>query len=605
MKNKRGPYLQILSTTGILFIIGLLLVPWKIIIENEIKDQLSKKNIKVESLKIAKIGMSGIIVEDFNINGGALEFKKLKVSITIDSLLNKSIENIQLDGFKINKEKLEKSFKNEDASSKQNTNKINLEQMVKKIPTNTIDFNLSSLNGIHPELKLGNFPTNIKFNKSKNEFRVKVEKGHIKAFKKIEDILVNTEFIFNVFKNHIELNLKYFRLNLPGLMLKTASQAKIKIDLDNKNNLTLDQLSTDFDLNVKFESDKPYLSELDVKNKVSLVDNKYLIESWMSHPSGSIQLFVEGTLDSKNSNVGLFNIDLKIKDLTEKNLKKTSPVLASHLKELQGTLGMNGQIILSKKGMIPKLNINGNEINFQYEEAKINGLNFKHHLSSLKSYGSKKLNTISIDQIDMGLIIKDIKTSYRVKNPKKIYIENLSLKTFDGLVQAENFSIINNLPTDLVIKLKKIPLNKLLNMALKDGVEATGEIEGTLPIAFLNNKPIIKNGRLKNSGKGFIKYNPNKANPLKSMNQMQVNILLNYLKDFTYKKLFIDANSDKMYNLVLNSHFMGTNPDAYQGRPLKLGINLDFNIKNAILSKMMFMKIPEKIEERLIKEMEK
>ncbi|MBT7611054.1 MAG: hypothetical protein HN576_14930 [Bacteriovoracaceae bacterium] len=604
MTIKKKYTFKMITAIILLGFTSLIFIPWKSIVESEIKNQLELKNFKVHSLQVTELNSNGIIIENLNVNDGAIAFKKLQVKTTLDSLMKKSIGSIQLDGLQLEKEKLISSFKSDKSSQKNHKNE-NLQETIQSIPIDNIDFSLSSLDGLHPDMKSGEFPTHIKFNRSRNELRISIKGGHVKEFKTLKDIYVDTELILNVFKNHIELNLQHLIINLPGKIIKLDPNTKINMDLDKNNNLTLDKLDMKFNLSLDITDQQQYLTKLQSQNDISLKGGRYLLETKIIHPEKTAELIIKGWLDSKNTNIGVFDVDLEIKNLTEKKLFKTSPALAKHVKKIDGSLSLNGMIKMTEKEIIPELKIEGKEINFQYEESKVKGLAFTHHLSNIKTYGSKNENYFFIEELDVGLIIKNLKTKYKVFNKNNIKINSFSLSTFDGLVFAEDFSLQNNKPKNLVIRLKKFPLSKLLNLALKDGVLATGDIEGELPIIFVKNNGIIKNGRLKNSSKGIIKYRPGRANPLKSMNQMQVNILLNYLKDFSYDKLLIDAHSDEEYNLILNSKLQGSNPDVYKGRPLKLGVNLNFNVKDAIISKMMFMKIPEKIEERLIREMEK
>jgi hypothetical protein len=604
MGKKTKLFFKLMSVVLILTLVTVAFVPWRSLVETEIKKQLSKQNLNVDSLNVTALSHKGIVIENFNINEGALIFKKLKIKTTADSLMNKSIESLELDGLKIEKEKLLASFspKKEKEIS---TNSQNLQELIQSIPSSSLNFSLNSLNGLHPELDSGDFPTSIQFNKSRNELMIKIRQGHIKEFKTLKNVFIDTEIVFKVSNNHVEVNLKNFDMSLPDKVISLDPNTEIKIDLDKSNDLSIEKLDANFNLDMELNDENAYLNKINSKNKIMLKDGRYLIKTLVSHPEKTAILKLEGWLEEKNTQNGSFAIDLLVKDLTKEKLIKTSPALAIYVQEIEGQLELKGVVKMSDERIIPSLTLIGEQLSFQYEESKIKGLNFKHHLSSLKSYGSYKQNVFSIDEIDVGLIIKNFNTEYKVLNKNKIDVKSISFSTFDGLIRADHFSIINNQPKNLTVKLKKFPLSKFLNMALKDGVEATGEIEGELPIAYKNNKPIVKNGRLKNSGKGIIKYDPGRANPLKSMNQMQVNILLKYLKDFSYNQLLIDAHSDEEYNLILNSKFTGTNPDAYNGRPLKLGVNLDFNVKDAIISKMMFMKIPEKIEERLIREMEK
>ena len=596
--------------TSFFILLGLVILftPWTSLLENEIKSQFKNKDIHVTSINITKLGHKGVSIKRLNINDGAIIFDSLNIKTSLDSLLNKSIEKIVIQGLVIQKEKLLKILKHQKNKTVKNSSKgsnQNIEQLIDSIPSDEISFSLNSINGLDKEIDAGRFPIHFSFNKAQKKITLKINEGHIKSFKKFKNIKVSFDSTLSFEKNHIDIKIKTFDIDLEDKEVKFIFKETVSIDLNKDNSFSLTAMVLPFQMNVKFSDAKPAITELLTLNKVVLKEGKYNLISKIRHPNKTLNANIDGWIDQNNIEVGKVDFNLVIDNLIRENLKETSPLLSTFIKELEGKLIVEGSILFKENTIRPDISIVGKNLSFQYEESKITKLNIKHHLSSFKTYGSQKLNFISIDELDIGLKINNFKTKYTFLNTEKIQVKSISLNTYEGNVLAKDFSIINNRPQDLEVELKKFPLNKFLNMALKDGIVATGLIEGTLPIAYINNRPVIKNGRLKNSGKGTVKYNPEGVNPLKSMNKMQVNMLLNYLKDFSYNQLSIDADSDEEYNLTLNSKFKGTNPTAYNGRPLSLGVNLDFNIKDAINSSLIFMKIPEKIEKRLIKEMKK
>ena len=334
--------------------------------------------------------------------------------------------------------------------------------------------------------------------------------------------------------------------------------------------------------------------------------NKTVKKILLNSKIKNIEDYLTGSLEGEliigtklNGNLN-FNFELNI-DSDEK-LKNLFPLIPKNLSVSKGNLKILGQYGIKNDDLFPSINLKGKDISLEYDSSKLKDLSFHHHISDLRTFRGLGTNQIKIGELDVGQKVTNFAASYSMKSLKQVVFKSADLEVLGGKVSSKNFQLAGNEFKNLKINLTSFPLEPILKIALKDGVKATGEIEGVLPVVYRQGIPNILGGRLKNSSKGHIKYDPGSANPLKSMQHNQVDILMRYLKDFKYNKLLIDVDSDERYNLALRSKFFGTNPKAYHGRPLKLGINLDLNIKDTIVASLMFMKIPKKIEERILKD---
>jgi hypothetical protein len=183
-------------------------------------------------------------------------------------------------------------------------------------------------------------------------------------------------------------------------------------------------------------------------------------------------------------------------------------------------------------------------------------------------------------------------------------VDEITLSWLQSTIATSRFQILTGPKTkisDFVVKVKKLPLNEVLKQALEKEAQATGLLNGDIPIKFIKNRVMVKKGLLSSTSPGRLQYRSQTAGAgLKSMGNPNVNLLLNYLHDFYYDKIDLQINSDYEYNLKANMGLLGKNPQVYSGRPLKLNINLNFNLWDVFVYALRFINIPQQLEKKIL-----
>ncbi len=629
----------------IVLFVSLAFVPWKDLIEKKIISQLHAYGFDVKEIQISKLSFTKIQIENFKLLDGILEIKRIDIKLSLNSLLNKSIEAIEINGLSMKKSELLSIIQQKEPIGKiKNKKNLNLDKILNELPFESMGLSLNSINGFHEKIRSTFFPIRIDFNRLKREIRIKINHGKIKEFQQIKNLSLTSEILVLLNNNNLTIIFKkmamtaksfqhqgvvikdiilelrpnsYIRFNIHekkvsemSISLKDSSfllekqRIKIsKVSMTNKG--SLDSLASSLTMDIYDLRKVPYFSRLRLKSHSILKSSKLSLHSTLSDFANILTAKSSGTFNLKKHFEGKLEFNMALKNLIPSHLLKISPFLAGQIKELQGQVGLQGVVHILPEKIIPRVSISAKDLSFKYEKILLKNLNINHSIGSFHNFKSFETNKISVEEIDIGQKISHFNISYKVFSLKKLHIDSVSFEIKKGIVKSRDITVTDFVPSDFTIELKKFPLKNILNLIIKDGIEATGEVEGLLPITFNGKVPLIKKGRLKNSNKGIIKYGPTRPNPLQSVKNAQVDILLEYLKDFKYDELSLDLNSDQEYNLILNSKFFGRNPKAQNGRPLKLGINLDFNIKNLAISSLIFMKIPKKIEEKLLNEMKK
>lgn len=125
-------------------------------------------------------------------------------------------------------------------------------------------------------------------------------------------------------------------------------------------------------------------------------------------------------------------------------------------------------------------------------------------------------------------------------------------------------------PLYLILYVKKLELAHLLNLVIGDKATGTGSIGGAVPVIIAPDgsfKP--GEGHFTAEGEGIISVSPD-ALPGEN-SQMQ--LAREALSNFHYEKLLLTSTTDDNGKLSLSLEIEGNNPDAFDGKPVKLNVN--------------------------------
>lgn len=148
------------------------------------------------------------------------------------------------------------------------------------------------------------------------------------------------------------------------------------------------------------------------------------------------------------------------------------------------------------------------------------------------------------------------------------------------------------------IEVDNIQLSELAKLEPNAEVEATGVLDGLLPIVITQAGVQIPGGNLfaRDPG-GVIRYNNATSQALKSSDQT-VGLAMQLLEDFHYNQLEsgVEYQPDGELNLALQ--FQGNNPDFFGGQATHLNVNLDYNLLDLLESLRISNDLIQKVEDK-------
>ena len=211
---------------------------------------------------------------------------------------------------------------------------------------------------------------------------------------------------------------------------------------------------------------------------------------------------------------------------------------------------------------------------------------------------------VPITSISFGLsLLSESRPPDNKSTDNIIVLHNFEGHTLDGKIYSKKVrfdpsSDINN----LVIYLKGISVERLLELEKQQGVEGTGVVDGVLPV-MINNKGLsVSGGNLKaRRPGGVIRYRPDNPEAFSTLSDPNIKLVMEALDNFHYQVMQSDVTYSPEGKLVLKLRLEGKNPDMSSRRPINLNINAEQNILTLLKSLRLADDIGERISESMRK----
>ncbi|MAD44057.1 MAG: hypothetical protein CMH98_03550 [Oceanospirillaceae bacterium] len=148
------------------------------------------------------------------------------------------------------------------------------------------------------------------------------------------------------------------------------------------------------------------------------------------------------------------------------------------------------------------------------------------------------------------------------------------------------------------IELEHIQMAKLAALEASAEVNATGTLDGVLPVVLTPQGVQVPGGALfaREPG-GTIRYNNATSQSLGQTNQA-VNLAMTALENFRYDTLKSDIKYAEDGALTLGLQFQGKNPDFFDGQKTNLNVSLEYNLLDLLESLRIANDTISKLEEK-------
>jgi len=208
--------------------------------------------------------------------------------------------------------------------------------------------------------------------------------------------------------------------------------------------------------------------------------------------------------------------------------------------------------------------------------------------------GSGKLKSGSGTRLLSGGLKSEDNTyraDFSLDYPSQLQLIYVSIPWKGGTLTTKDVAVplASHQPIKLVLQIRRVSTGALLQAMTGQHVSATGTVSGSLPLVIDRDGTVsFGAGTLQADGAGNISM---PADAIPEGNE-QVGVVRDILKNFHYKSLSININSNKS-GVSLLIALEGNNPDMYNGRPVKLNVRLAGDVLGYIRQNVLFLTSPE------------
>ena len=223
-------------------------------------------------------------------------------------------------------------------------------------------------------------------------------------------------------------------------------------------------------------------------------------------------------------------------------------------------------------------------------ELLFSGLSFDHELQILPKLQTVSAGKITLKHVDSGVIADNISTNLKLNTENSDSLPQVNVHDLYGEIFGGSFSAndlvydLNSSTNSFMIKATNIDLDKIVKTQQLEGIEATGRIDGIIPVELNEEGVFIQDGAFINDVRnGTIRYNP--ASGTEQLKQNPITgIALDALRDFRYSYLSAGVNFTPEGKLKISLQLKGSSPELDSMRPVHLNINTEQNLLSLLKS---------------------
>jgi hypothetical protein len=277
-----------------------------------------------------------------------------------------------------------------------------------------------------------------------------------------------------------------------------------------------------------------------------------------------------------------------------------APALSAEIDEATGQVTLDGAIAWSDVHVASDLVLRLEELSIVAPEADLARINGAIALQSLAPLISQPDQQVSVAQIDIGIPLTNALITFSIEEGPLFAIASARFDLAGGTVETAPVIIDPSDPdTRLELRVSDMNLGTFLELADVEGLAATGELTGIIPVEIRDNDIVIAAGRLDAEVPGALKYAP--ADPPAALQGAgeTASLVLGALADFRYDQLWLTLDREAGGETVLGLHVRGSNPDFYDGYPIELNLSLTGELDRILRDSLVGYRIPDYVKDQL------
>jgi hypothetical protein len=344
---------------------------------------------------------------------------------------------------------------------------------------------------------------------------------------------------------------------------------------------------------------------------------------WQLHDLANIYQ-ADGTL-SYRTTTGAGEIHVRLLPLTFRENGSYLPTLFRNwpwpVDFTTGSIKMQGLLRWDAKGLLASGTVETAKLGGFYNRNLVRGIDAiidaEYHSDMRSGHNRWQVSSqpITIAEVQTGTPIRNISGTLHIDN-NVVQLHNLSADLFGGKVTGGNANgeaamnptiryTIGAEQNQLALQLSHLQLDQIL--ALQEGVEGTGVIDGNIPLLLHNDGLRVDGAQLKaRPPGGMLRYqgataasaqpNPALALAFKALENFHYDTMT-MRADFSLGKAYAEQSGDMLLAVALK----GRNPTAPDTPPVNFNLNIRENIPDLLQTLQIGDDISDRIEQRIKK----
>ncbi len=180
-------------------------------------------------------------------------------------------------------------------------------------------------------------------------------------------------------------------------------------------------------------------------------------------------------------------------------------------------------------------------------------------------------------------------------------IRHAAVSLLGGRVQGRDIHYRSGRGTSsFVLELEQLDLARIVALERQQEIEASGRLDGTLPVTLAPGGARIADGRLRATPPGgVIRYRAGEGVRSMAESNPNLDLVLRALSNYHYDELEIEVSYAENGDLALAVAMGGRNPDWNAGHPVHLNINVEENVPMLLRSLRLAEDVGGAVEKRV------
>lgn len=222
---------------------------------------------------------------------------------------------------------------------------------------------------------------------------------------------------------------------------------------------------------------------------------------------------------------------------------------------------------------------------------------------------------LAIDGVVAGLPLRDGRVVFGFRSPDRLSVSMLSFELAGGTIRAEPFtlSLDDRSERRIILRAENIDMAQLMALVEVPNLEASGRLNGRLPIRLIDDTIRIDDASLETQGAGVIRYTGSNLAGLGAAAAVSeegangeggaeiaeggVGLLAQAIRNFHYESLSLGLSGEVGGEMAGTVRIRGANPELYGGYPIALNVNLSGALSEILRQGLESGRLAERLEE--------